>query len=279
MVKMAVEHLKKSKNRLKLKKKKRSLISSQMEEQQRQQEVCRSEVLERGEDNDSMVSMKKNKKKKQSMDKSFVEKKAKKSKKAEGIKKDNNEVLQEEADVKNSKLKKSGKKTRKDISQGLKETADTETDEANGIYEIPLVDVDSSKGMKKWVIEYHQSRPGLEILQQEIDDFIVAYEARKEKERKEKEALAAEGGWTVVTHHKGRKKTTDAESGIAVGSVAEAAVLEKIAKKKNREPAKDFYRFQRREARRNEVIMLQSKFELDKKRIQQLRAARRFRPF
>ncbi|CAN6443188.1 unnamed protein product [Victoria cruziana] len=198
--------------------------------------------------------MKKKKKQKQSMDKSFVEKKE-------------------------SKLKKSGKKTRKDIFQGLKENADTETDEANGIYEIPLVDVDSSKGMKKWVIEYHQSRPGLEILQQEIDDFIVAYEARKEKERKEKEALAAEGGWTVVTHHKGRKKTTDAESGIAVGSVAEAAVLEKIAKKKNREPAKDFYRFQRREARRNEVILLQSKFEQDKKRIQQLRAARRFRPF
>ncbi|CAN6439194.1 unnamed protein product [Victoria cruziana] len=90
------------------------------------------------------------------------------------------------------------------------------------------------------VIEYHQSRPGLEIMQQKIDDFIFAYEARKEKERKEKEALAAEGGWTVVTHHKGRKKTTDAESGIAVGSVTEAAVLKKLPKRKTKNLPKIF---------------------------------------
>lgn len=74
------------------------------------------------------------------------------------------------------------------------------------------------------------------------------------QEREEKEALAAEGGWTVVVHHKGRKKTTDSESGIAVGSVAQAAVENKMTKKKHKEVGQDFYRFQRREAQRNGII-------------------------
>ena len=71
------------------------------------------------------------------------------------------------------------------------------------------------------------------------------------QERKEREALAAEGGWTVVTHHKGRKKTTDAESGVTVGSVAQAVVEDKVAKKKQKEVGLNFYRFQRKEAQRN----------------------------
>jgi len=71
------------------------------------------------------------------------------------------------------------------------------------------------------------------------------------QERKEREDQAAEGGWTVVAHHKGRKKTTDAESGITMGSVAQAVVEDKMANKKRKEVGSDFYRFQRREAQRN----------------------------
>ncbi|KAI4321314.1 hypothetical protein MLD38_034711 [Melastoma candidum] len=138
---------------------------------------------------------------------------------------------------------------------------------------------DCSKGMKKWVSEYYQRRPGLKELQQRIDEFIVDHEAKLEQERKEREARAAEGGWTVVTHHKGRKKTTEAESGVVVGSVSQAATEEKMAKKKRKEVGLDFYRFQRKEAQRSELMMLQNKFEQDKKRIQELRATRKFRPF
>ncbi|KAI4305727.1 hypothetical protein L6164_029075 [Bauhinia variegata] len=147
------------------------------------------------------------------------------------------------------------------------------------VYIVSSGDEDSSKGMKKWITEYHQSRPGLNVLQQQIDDFITAHDEKLEQERKERESLAAEGGWTVVVHHKGRKKTTDSESGIAVGSVAQAAVEGKMAKKKRKEVGLDLYRFQKKEAQRNEIMMLQSKFEEDKKRLQQLRAARKFRPY
>ncbi|KAK1272420.1 hypothetical protein QJS04_geneDACA016444 [Acorus gramineus] len=151
--------------------------------------------------------------------------------------------------------------------------------EEEEVDEIPMVDEDCSGGMKKWLVEYHRSRPGLAILQERIDDFTTAHEAQLEQERKEREERAAEGGWTVVTHHKGRKKTTDAESGITVGSVAQAVVADKLANKKSKEVSLDFYRFQKREAQRNEIMMLQSKFEQDRKRIQQLRAARKFRPY
>ncbi|KAE8681278.1 hypothetical protein F3Y22_tig00111332pilonHSYRG00091 [Hibiscus syriacus] len=146
------------------------------------------------------------------------------------------------------------------------------------VYEIPSGDDDCSKGMKKWFTDYHQSRPGLKVLQQRIDDFIIAYEEKLEQEKKEKEARLTEGGWILVEHHKGRKKTTDSESGTTVGSFSQAAVEEKLAKKKNKEVS-DFYRFQKRETQRNELLTLQSKFEQDKKRIQQMRAARKFRPY
>jgi hypothetical protein len=51
-----------------------------------------------------------------------------------------------------------------------------------------------------------------------------------------------------VVHHKGRKKTTDAETGTAVGSVSLTAMQEKMANKKPKEVDMNFYRFQKREA-------------------------------
>ncbi|KAK6152703.1 hypothetical protein DH2020_012342 [Rehmannia glutinosa] len=171
-------------------------------------------------------------------------------------------------------------------SEGLNEAdtrknskAERGEDVQDEVYQMSSGDEDYTKGMKKWITQYHQSRPGIKVLQEKIDDFIMAHEAQEEQARVEREAQAEEGGWTVVVHHKGRKKTTEAETGIAVGSVAQAAVLDKMAKKKTKEVGIDFYRFQKREAHRNEIMMLQSKFEQDKMRIQQMRAARKFRPY
>ncbi|XP_042408912.1 ribosomal RNA-processing protein 7 homolog [Zingiber officinale] len=176
------------------------------------------------------------------------------------------------------KNEKSKKEIDLHISKNNSELGILNTVDAIKVDEISLVDEDSSCGMRKWINDYKQNRPGLKILQERIDEFIIAHEAQLEKEKKEREAQAAEGGWTVVVHHKGRKKTTDPESGIAVGSVAQAAVLDNMAKKKTK-VAEDFYRFQKREARRSEIMMLQSKFEQDKKRIKQLRDARKFKPY
>lgn len=70
------------------------------------------------------------------------------------------------------------------------------------------------------------------------------------QEKQEREAAAAEEGWTVVVSKTGRKKTTD-DTGIAVGAVSAAAVMERAKKKQKTDVSVDFYRFQKREARRN----------------------------
>lgn len=183
---------------------------------------------------------------------------------------------------KKDKSIKAAKKKTKDLvlsKKTSKLTSKRNESPANEVYHISSGDGDCSKGMNKWMTEYHRSRPGLEILQRQIDEFMISHEKQEREARQEREDRVTDDGFVVVKHHKGRKKTTDSESGTAVGSVSQAAVLDKMAKKKNKEVGIDFYRFQKRDAQRNEVMMLQSKFEQDRKRIQQLRAARKFKPY
>ncbi|KAF8048063.1 hypothetical protein N665_2700s0003 [Sinapis alba] len=187
-------------------------------------------------------------------------------------------------ETRNRKSKKSNKKRKMKLTSTKEIETSSEkmnkVEEEEDVYEVSSGDEDCSRGMKKWVTDYYENRPGLDELQKRIDDFMTAHEERLEQEKQEREAKAAEGGWTVVVHHKGRKKTTDAESGTAVGSVSQAALEDKVAKKKKTEiVGHGFYRFQRRDAQRSELLALQSKFEEDKKRIQQIRAARKFKPY
>ncbi|GJY62018.1 endoglucanase 8-like protein [Tanacetum coccineum] len=86
-----------------------------------------------------------------------------------------------------------------------------------------------------WITKYHCAGPGAE-----------------EKKEREKEAA---GGCTVVGQNKGRKKTTEAESGMTVGSVPPAAIMDKLSKKKDKEVGHNFYRFKRREAQRNDAFI------------------------
>ena len=77
---------------------------------------------------------------------------------------------------------------------------------------------------------------------------------------------------------KGRGKTTDASGATSVGGVA-PAVAARAKNKGGPAPFSDFYRFQRREKARSEVLELREKFADDKRRVQELREARRFKPY
>lgn len=37
------------------------------------------------------------------------------------------------------------------------------------------------RGMKKWIAEYRAKRPGLHVLQEQIDDFMAEFDAREEQ--------------------------------------------------------------------------------------------------
>ncbi|CAG9466139.1 unnamed protein product [Pedinophyceae sp. YPF-701] len=132
------------------------------------------------------------------------------------------------------------------------------------------------RGLKRWV-EAHKARfPGNAELQASLDAWVEEFEQREEEERLEREAAMAGDGWTLVTSKRGRKKTADG-GGTTVGAVTAGR-----AAKRKRDSSQDaldgFYRFQRREKRRDELMDLRRRFDADRKRIADLRAQRKFKP-
>ncbi|CAJ1939242.1 unnamed protein product [Sphenostylis stenocarpa] len=134
--------------------------------------------------------------------------------------------------IKPCRSKKDKKKRKKEFQNSLEKGEGNNKQEE--VYTISSGDDDCSKGMKKWIMEYHHNRPGLDALQHQIDEFITAHEEKleesiigyipketnrktfgfdelkkafhakrslaveKKRERKEKEALAAEGGGRLL---------------------------------------------------------------------------------
>lgn len=134
----------------------------------------------------------------------------------------------------------------------------------------------SFQGLKAWVNAHKAQKPGNAELQRQLDQWMEDYEAEEERRKAAAMAAMEEDGWTVVQRHKGRKKNTS-ESGVTVGAVAAAAAAARAAKKRPVEHA-DFYRFQQREKRRNDLLELRERFEEDKRRLAELKAVRKFKP-
>jgi hypothetical protein len=133
-----------------------------------------------------------------------------------------------------------------------------------------------AQGLKAWVNAHKAQKPGNVELQRQLDEWMEDYEAEEERRKMSAMAAMEEDGWTVVQRHKGRKKNTS-ESGVTVGAVAAAAATARAAKKRPVEHT-DFYRFQQREKRRNDLLDLRERFEMDKQRLAELKAVRKFKP-
>ena len=134
-------------------------------------------------------------------------------------------------------------------------------------------------GLKGWVKEHRRSYNQMTnaTLQRQLDAWMEEFEEREAREKEEAMLRMEDDGWTVVRRHKGRKKNTDDVSGITVGAVAAAAAREIAMRAKEKEEKhENFYRFQQKEKRRSDLLDLREKFEQDKKRLAQLRAARKF---
>ena len=144
---------------------------------------------------------------------------------------------------------------------------------------------DSPHGLKLWV-ESHKKRfrPGNAALSARLDRWVDDFEREAELAAAAAARAASGDGWTLVTRgEKGKRKGSSSERvpagsvAIASGGVAPAAAAAAAAAKAKRLAA-DFYRFRSRDARRDELAELRSRFEEDKARVAALRAARRFRP-
>ncbi|RHZ76470.1 hypothetical protein Glove_197g6 [Diversispora epigaea] len=135
----------------------------------------------------------------------------------------------------------------------------------------------SPLGLNKWFKEYQINRPDPHKLQVEVDEYMRKFEEIEEEKRKEleeKQNQPDEEGFITVTRAGRRNANTDGTITVTAAKPEEIKNL----KPKNKE-LPDFYRFQMRESKRNKHVELRKKFEEDKRKIERLKAARRFKPY
>ncbi|XP_033737214.1 ribosomal RNA-processing protein 7 homolog A-like [Pecten maximus] len=130
-------------------------------------------------------------------------------------------------------------------------------------------------GMGKWCKNYEEERINVEDLQQEIDTYMAEYDARVDEEKqkaKDMEGVPDDDGWVTVTRH-GKNK------GVPWKESQEKKVTAREKKKRKDKELLNFYSFQIRETKREQIAELRIKFEEDKQRIALMKASRRFRPY
>lgn len=130
-------------------------------------------------------------------------------------------------------------------------------------------------GVQKWRQEYNESVIKTNSLQDEIDKFMETFDDRvEEKIQQEKETVgvADDEGWITVTRQ-GKK------AGIPRTEEKEKRIIANEDKKKPRKELQNFYTFQIRESKMENIVKLRKKFEDDKKRITLMKMARKFRPY
>ncbi|KAK4538350.1 hypothetical protein CDCA_CDCA17G4375 [Cyanidium caldarium] len=102
-------------------------------------------------------------------------------------------------------------------------------------------------------------------LEREADAVVAAYEAqRQSQEAEQKAALVDDDGFTRVTRKRHRNEASTAAPSVVADGTAHA------------EPRTHpgFYKVDRQNARRQQLEALRTRFELDKRRMKQMRAAR-----
>ncbi|XP_038065255.1 ribosomal RNA-processing protein 7 homolog A-like [Patiria miniata] len=140
---------------------------------------------------------------------------------------------------------------------------------------LSTVDKPIPTGYKKWCSQYSTARPDVGDLQKEIDEFMQEHDTsvqEEEEKAKEQEGVPDEEGWITVT----RKS---AKPAVARTEKNQRRLRAKERKKREKTELLNFYTFQMRESKREHIAELRKKFEEDKQKIAQMKAARKFKPF
>ncbi|XP_013389988.1 ribosomal RNA-processing protein 7 homolog A [Lingula anatina] len=130
-------------------------------------------------------------------------------------------------------------------------------------------------GMKKWCQEYKASLPNVHALQKEIDAYMEEFDKKIQEEAaqaKEEEGVPDDEGWVTVTRHSKNK-------GVPRTEAQEKRVTQREKKKRKEKELLNFYAFQVRESKMEQIAKLRQKFEEDKQKISLMRASRKFRPY
>ena len=138
--------------------------------------------------------------------------------------------------------------------------------------ELPLAAPSSSSptsGLDGLLAAHRAARMPAEQLQAQVEAYCGAFEEAEEREREAKRRAEEEpddDGFVMVTSK--RVKTGDEATN----------KKSRLRSKKKKKELTNFYAHQIRETKRNQLMELRQKFEEDKKRIEKLKAGRKFRP-
>lgn len=128
------------------------------------------------------------------------------------------------------------------------------------------------RGAEAYMAHHQSMFPEEHDLQKKADEYMELFAKREELDRQEAEAAAdhidEDGFRTVVYKH--RKRMAD------VAPISETD----LPKRKKRSLEKsDFYRFQLREQRKTEMSDLLKRYQDDKKKVEELKERKAFRPY
>ena len=122
-----------------------------------------------------------------------------------------------------------------------------------------------------WLEAWRAGRPSdMHTLESEVNKLLAAFDEKERDIRDKRKRMKDEvddDGFTMVVNSRKKQGNSSSESN-----------RKKRRKKKETEMG-NFYRFQIRESKREQLADLRSKFEQDKKRIASMKATRKFRPF
>lgn len=130
-------------------------------------------------------------------------------------------------------------------------------------------------GIEKWCKEYNDSLCDEQIAKKEIENYITSYDKQvEERLAREKADEKDDGGWMTISGKKKRGKFAPSRKESTIDKVQQ-----KEDQRKKKKQLLNFYTFQIRETKKQDLAELRKKFELDKKRLQELKVKRTFKPF
>lgn len=122
-----------------------------------------------------------------------------------------------------------------------------------------------STGLAKWCSDYAEERKPVKLIESTVAEFMADYDTRKLEDEETKKGLQEpdDDGWVTVT----RKNPKPIAQG------------KRHRQRKKKKELLNFYQFQLRESKRQQIADLRRKFEEDKQKVAEMKSKRRFKPY
>ncbi|KAF5392653.1 hypothetical protein D9757_001072 [Collybiopsis confluens] len=140
-------------------------------------------------------------------------------------------------------------------------------------------------GLAHYLALYDSLRPPLDAVRQHADssmdlyEFELAKSKRQASKYKKGEAIVDEDGFTLVTRGGAYGQTVGGGVAVATKRFQETGETSERKRKRSKKEKTSFYAFQKAEKQRNELLQMKKNWELDKAKVEKLKASRKFKPY